>query len=257
MHLSPDDEQHLSRAAEGLRQVAAPSPDFGGVAAKMRGAAVRPAVPAVRYATVGAVVTVLGLAAFMVPRASNAATLKDVLAAVKANLQRQETCYRVAPDGKPSLSYRAWSKPGKSAMLFADGSDIRDNGTVSYIYYPTSLVREQSVRPSSGDGLDPVGIDEYIASPYGKLSRVEAEGDGQRYVFQMGETRQDLVVDKSTKLPRRRDVYDTRGRLTEYHEYQFVTELDDRLFDPDIKPGIPVRRSDKRSESGTAVSKGQ
>lgn len=254
-HLSPEDEQRLARATEGLRHVAAPSPDYGRLAARMKQTAARSQAPTARFAFAGALVALLVVVTALVPRRSDAVLLQEALQAVKDKLERHELCYRVAPDGKATFSYEAWSKPGKTAMRFADGSDIRDNGQVSYIYYPTSLDHSQSIKRSSGDGLDPVGVEEYINSPYGKLLRVEKEGHGRRFVFQMGETRQDLVIDDTTKLPRRRDVYGVDGRLTEFHEYEFTSGLDDKLFDPDIKPGIPVVRSADAPASGTAANR--
>ena len=255
MHLSPEDEQRLDRAVDGLRRVADPSPDFGRLAARMRQTATRATTPNARIAFAGALVVLLVVITTLVPRRSDAVLLQEALQAVKDRLERHELCYRVAPDGKATFSYEAWSKPGKSAMRFADGSDIRDNGQVSYIYYPTSLDRSQIIGRSCGDGLDPVGVEEYIASPYGKLMRVEKEGQGRRFVFQMGETRQDLVIDDTTKLPRRRDVYGVNGRLTEFHEYEFTSGLDDKLFDPDFKPGIPVVRRSGAPDSGTTATK--
>ncbi|MBS1708218.1 MAG: hypothetical protein JSS65_05780 [Armatimonadetes bacterium] len=219
----------------------------------MRDTPVQGPPPTMRFAAVGVLAAAAMMVAVLLPRRSDAAMLQEVLQAVKSKLERSETCYTVHRDGRWTLSYQAWSKPGKSAMRFADGGDIRDNGKESYIYYPSSPNQAQSIGPSSGDGLDPVGVEEYVTSPYGKLLRVEREAGANRFVFQMGETRQDLIIDDSTRLPKRRDVFTTTGKLMEVHEYQFSTGLDDGIFDPDIKPGVPVFRKDSKPASGSAA----
>jgi len=94
----------------------------------------------------------------------------------------------------------------------------------------------QRIQRSRIDEIDEVGVETYSQF---KLVRTEAEGTHTRYVFHMWPSRQDLVVDTATHLPLERDVWKADGSLSEVHRYHFQP-VDDRMFEPDIKPGVPL-----------------
>lgn len=188
-----------------------------------------------RYLTLGGVTAGISMLAFW-PRPLEAASLKEILTAVKQQTSRYERVLKPDASGKLVLSFEEWAAPGKYASRWqADASERRYNGTVCYSYNPAT--REQSIEQSKSMEIDPVGI-EYEAQF--KVQRIEKEGSKLRYVFKMAPARQDLVVDAQSKLPIERDVYKRDGSVMEVHEYHFQSNLDPTIFEPQVRSGVTM-----------------
>lgn len=237
---NPEEEALLRRPVEALRQETGNPLRMQAAEAAMldRRTIIRPRRPMLRYAMAGAAVLALSVVALW-PRPVSA-SLKNVIQAVKAFPARYERVYRPDAGGNLKLAYQEWSEPGKHATYFEGSSDFRNNGVLNFVYDPGSNYQRISPAPKKAMEMDSVAVEDFKNLPYSKLLRVEQDGPFQRYVFQMGATRQDLVVESESSLPRYRDVFYPGNTLLERHEYHFSADLPDEIFDPKIRPGVPM-----------------
>lgn len=231
-HLNPKEEGALRRGIEGLRTETVDESGVSATATKMmatgKARASRPVV--YRLVVVGGAAAALSVVAFW-PRTSSAASLKDVVKAVSQMSARYERVYKPSKDGKLELYMEQWGEPGKYAMRFVGNGEHRYNGQVVYGYWPKT--NRQRVIEAEAMEIDPVGVEAFSQF---KLLRVEDEGATLRYVYNI---RQDLIIDKKTKLPTQRVVHNSDDSIMEVHEYHFTNDLEDSIFEPDVKPGVP------------------
>lgn len=238
MHWNPEEEQLLGRPLAKMRvESGAASGRRAAIEAMLARPRSAPQRPVARYMVLAAACAAMAGVAIW-PRPSSAVGLAEVAKALREFRARHDRVYRPDSSGKLVLAYEQWAEPGKLASVFAEGTENRSDGKLVYSYSPQT--NRQRIAPGSLAGIDPVGVEEYERSPYGKLERLEREGSGLRYVFQMGATRQDLIVDSHTKLPIRREVFYPADRLMEVHEYEFLDDIPDAVFEPHLKPSVPL-----------------
>jgi len=231
-HWNPEDEATLRRGVEGLRGEPADTSGISATVGKMmaeRGPVSR-SRPTFRYLGFAGAAAALGLVAFW-PRTSSAASLREVAAAVEKMSARYERVYKPNKDGKLEMYMEQWGEPGKYAMRFVGDMEMRYNGKVAYGYWPKT--NHQRVIEAEAEEIDSVGVEAFSKF---KLLRVVDEGKLRRYVYNI---RQDLLIDTTTNLPTQRIAYNNDGSVMEIHEYHFSEDLDDKIFEPDIKPGVP------------------
>lgn len=258
MHWNPEEEALLRRPVQALRtQGGDPSRVQAAAHAMMANRAQAQAPrPAIRFAVAaGATLFLAGVALW--PRPVAALSLKAIVQAMQGFSARHERTFRPDKSGKLAMVSELWGEPGKLAETFVGSTESRSDGHVVYTYWPES--NKQRIAPGASVEMDPVGIEEYEKSPYGKLLRVEKVGAQLRYVFQMGATRQDLIVNADTKLPVRREVFYPSDHLLETHEYEFFKDLPDSIFEPAVKPGVPLCNvfEDRKSLQEMLASKPQ
>ena len=186
--------------------------------------------PKLGYYFVAAAAAAVG-GALLLPRKSSAMSIQDVARAARRYTSWYEQTYRPDKSGKLQLVIETWCAPGKLAEKFDDGTEFRSNGKLSYDYWPAQNRQRITPWERMEIPLDSVeGFAEF------KLLAIRREGKLLRYVFDI---HQDLLVDPSTKLPVERDVYHEDGSILEIHKHFFGHHLDERLFEPDIKPDVP------------------
>lgn len=228
-------EAALRRGVEGARDEAVDMSPVSGVVSKMlsQGQSRRNVWVPARYVLIGGAAATCALVA-LYPRPSNATPLSVIDKAVRQQVARYEEVYKPDANGKMYRYMEQWGEPGKYALRFADdGMEIRQNGHVNYGYWKNS--NRQRIEAGPAEEIDPVGVAEYGQF---KLLRVVSDGPHRlRYVFNI---RQDLVVDTATNLPIERDVYNRDGSMMEVHVYHFYRDLDDAIFNPHVRPGVPL-----------------
>lgn len=227
-------EEAIRRGAEGARSEPVDLSPVSGVVSKMmsEGRAHRTHwLPARYLAVAGVGAALIGVALY--PRPSSAA-MSEVVDAVRQQRARFEEVYKPDKNGKLYVYLEHWGKPGKYAMRFTDDAmESRENGKLIYCYWNTNGIKYQRVDSGEGEGIDPVGVEEFGRF---KLLRVLDAGPHlKRYVFNI---RQDLIVDTTTNLPTQRVCYNNDGSVMEIHVYHFQ-DVDDSVFEPHIKPGVP------------------
>ena len=188
--------------------------------------------PTMRYLALGGAVAA-GIGFAMLPRTSNAASIRDIMLAVKQQTSRYEQVFKPDKNGKLYMYFEQWGAPGKYANRFQGENETRQDGRLTYRY--SQKENCQTVELGKASEIDEVGIE---AFSHFKLSRVVEEGKTLRYEYAMDPGRQDLVVDAETKLPLERNAYLSDGSLLESHKYRFQS-VDPSVFEPNIKPGVP------------------
>lgn len=239
MYSNPEQESLLTRPIEAMRKDDVEPTRAQATVVKMLATQPKhtPHVPAFRYiAIAGAAATLAGIALW--PQPSSAASLKAVIAAIKQQQARYEKITRRDSHGEMKLVEEMWYAPGKEAMISPDGHESRSSGNVSYSYWPSEGY--QVIQPGGAMEADSVSVEAFVESPYSKLIASAEAGPVTRYIFQMGATRQELEIDRKTKLPLRRIVHWDNDKELEIHEYAFNPALASNFFEPHVKPGVPL-----------------
>ena len=191
--------------------------------------------PKFGYYCVAAAAAAVG-GALLLPRKSSAMSMHEVARAARLCTSWYEETYRPDKSGKLQLVLENWTAPGKSTCLeFTNGKldcEKRFDGKLEYGFFPAE--KYQRIAPWGMEGFPLSTVESFEEF---KLIEVRKEGSLLRYVFDI---HQDLLVDPATKLPVERDVYHKDGSILEIHKYFFGNHFDERLFEPDIKPGVPL-----------------